>query len=41
MLLLLKGDFDVIKKTLKLVCFLTKIWASRHIKCISPLYSRI
>jgi len=28
----------VTKKTLKLDCFLAKVWDSRHIKRITPLY---
>jgi len=31
----------VTKNTLKLDCFLAKVWDSRHVKRISPLYSRI
>ena len=46
MLLLLSSVYGVIshgitKKTLKLDCFLAKVWYSRHIKYVSPLYSRI
>jgi len=43
MLLLLNSVYGLIalKKTLKLDCFLAKILDSRHIKHISPLYSRI
>jgi len=41
MLLLLKSDHGAMKKTLKLNRFLDKISASRHIKCISPPYSRM
>jgi len=31
----------VIKKTLKLDCFLARVWTSRHTKHISLPYSRI
>ena len=41
MLLLLNSDCGVIKKTLNLDFFLASVWASRHIKCISPPYSHI
>jgi len=34
--LLPKSDYGVTKKTLKLDCFLIKVWASRHMKCILP-----
>jgi len=36
MLLLLNSDYNAVKKTLKLNCFLAKVWASRHTKFISP-----
>ena len=41
MLLLLSSNYGVIKKTLKLDGFFVKIWASRHIKCMSQPYSRV
>jgi len=41
MLLLLNSDYGAVKKTLKLNRFLPIFSASRHIKCISPPYSRI
>jgi len=35
MLLLINSNYSDIKKTLKLNCFLAKVWAWRLIKCIS------
>jgi len=39
MLLLLNSDYGTMKKNLKLNRFLAKVWASTHIKFISPPYS--
>jgi len=39
--LFLNSDYSAMKKTLKLHCFLAKVWASTHIQFISPPYSRI
>jgi len=41
MLLLLNSDDGAMKKTLKLNRFLAKFLAWRHIKFISPPYSRM
>ena len=41
MLLLLNSDYGTMEKILKLNRFLAKVWASRHIKFISPPYSRM
>jgi len=41
MLLLLNSDHGAMKKNLKRNRFFAKSSASRHIKCISPSYSRI
>jgi len=38
--LLLNSDHGAMKKTLKLNRFVARFSASRHIKCISPPYSR-
>jgi len=41
MLLLLNSDYGAMKRSLKLNRFLAKVWASRHIKCLTAICTHV